>query len=139
MKEYKRVFLDTAPIIYYLQRNDLYYKAMNLFWQRYANCDLVTSTITVIEYLTYPYRQKDLKMIQNFYDFVDNMDVEIVNIDIKLAEQAALIRAEYDSFKTADSIQLATACKSACDLFLTNDKQLKQFVGLDCMLVSEIC
>lgn len=34
----KMVFLDTAPIIYYLQCNELYYTNMKEFWKEYAAC-----------------------------------------------------------------------------------------------------
>ena len=37
-----------------------------------------------------------------------------------------------------DAIQLATACIMGCDLFLTNDKQLKQFKEIKCIVVDEL-
>ena len=36
-----------------------------------------------------------------------------------------------------DALQLATACISGCDLFLTNDKQLRQFKEMKCIIVDE--
>ena len=66
------------------------------------------------------------------------MDIEIKGIDKAIAEKAAQIRAEYKFFKTMDALQLATACLSGCDLFLTNDKQLKQFKEIDCITVEEL-
>ena len=54
MKDSKKVFIDTAPIIYYLQNSELYYHNMKALWKEYEECDYVTSTITVTEYLTYP-------------------------------------------------------------------------------------
>ena len=41
-------------------------------------------------------------------------------------------------FKTMDALQLSTACISGCDLFLTNDKQLKQFKEITCITVDEL-
>lgn len=104
----------------------------------YENCDYITSTITIAEYLIYPYQQNNLKLINAFYAFVDGMDIEIKNIDKAIAEKAAQIRARYKFFKTMDSLQLATACLSECDLFLTNDKQLKQFEEIKCLTVEEL-
>lgn len=138
MTDFKRVFLDTSPIVYYLEKNELYYLNMKKFWKEYDVCDYVTSAVTVTEYLTYPYQQNNLKLINAFYAFVDGMDIEIKNIDKITAEKAAQIRAEYKFFKTMDALQLATACLSGCDLFLTNDKQLKQFKEIKCMTVDEI-
>ena len=50
-----------------------------------------------------------------------------------------LIRAEYKFFKSMDALQLATACINKCDLFLTNDKQLKQFKEIKCVTVDQVC
>ena len=138
MTDFKRIFLDTSPIVYYLENNELYYRNMKKFWKEYDDCDYITSTITVTEYLTYPYQQNNLKLINAFYAFVDGMDIEIKSIDKAIAEKAAQIRAEYKFFKTMDALQLATACLYECDLFLTNDKQLKQFKEIDCVTVEEL-
>lgn len=138
MTDSKKVFLDTAPIIYYLQNSDLYSANMKRFWNNYVEYDYVTSAITVTEYLTYPYRENDFQMINDFYSFVENMEIQICDIDKKIAEKAAQIRAEYKFFKTMDSLQLATACVMGCDLFLTNDKQLKQFKEIKCITVEEL-
>ena len=138
MIDCKMVFVDTSPFIYYLQHNDLYYSDMKLFWERYADCNYVTSSVTITEYLTYPYCHNDLKMIDAFYSFIDGMDIKIRSIDKEIAEKAAKIRAEYRFFKTMDALQLATACITGCDLFLTNDKQLRQFGEIRCITVEEL-
>lgn len=138
MTDYKRIFLDTSPIVYYLEGNELYYSNMKKFWIKYDNCDFVTSAVTVTEYLTYPYQQNNSKLINAFYAFTDGMDIDIKNINKAIAEKAAQIRAEYKFFKTMDALQLATACLAGCDLFLTNDKQLKQFKEVKCITVEEL-
>lgn len=106
--------------------------------KKYADCEFLTSAITITEYLTYPYRENDLKLIDDFYSFIGNMEINVKEIDRKTAEKAAQIRAEYRHFKTMDSLQLATACVSGCDLFLTNDKQLRQFKEIACIAVDDI-
>lgn len=83
MIDSKMVFIDTSPFIYYLQHNDLYYSDMKLFWERYADCNYVTSSVTITEYLTYPYCHNDLRMIDAFYAFIDGMDIKIRSIDRK--------------------------------------------------------
>ncbi len=137
MTEFKKIFLDTSPFMYYLENNELYYFAMQKFWKEYGNCDYITSAVTVTEYLTYPYQQDNLELIKAFYAFIDGMDIEIKNIDKAIAEKAAKIRAEYRFFKTMDALQLAAACMFRCDLFLTNDKQLKQFKEIECIIIEE--
>ncbi len=138
MTDSKKVFIDTAPIIYYLQNSECYYLNMKAFWKEYEECDYVTSTITVTEYLTYPFREKNFTLVNSFYDFVNDMDILVKDIDGRIAEKAAQIRAEYKFFKTMDALQLAAACIMGCDLFLTNDKQLKQFKEMKCVTVDEL-
>ena len=137
MTEFKKIFLDTSPIVYYLENNELYYSQMKNFWKKYESSEYVTSAITVTEYLTYPYQQNNSSQINAFYAFLDGMEIEIKSIDKKITEKAAKIRAEYKFFKTMDSLQLATACIVDSDLFLTNDKQLKQFKEIECITVEE--
>ena len=138
MTDFKKVFIDTAPIIYYLQNSELFFANMRTFWKKYNECDYVTSAITVTEYLTYPYKQRDMKLIDSFYAFINDMDIQVKSIDGRIAEKAAQIRAEYPSFKTMDALQLATACIEGCDLFLTNDKQLRQFKEVKSVTVDEL-
>lgn len=138
MTDIKKIFLDTAPIIYYLEKNKLYYSNMKKFWTTYENSDYVTSVVTMTEYLTYPYRQRDINLVKAFHAFAEGMDIEIQSIDKHIAEKAAKIRAEYKFFKTIDALQLATACVAGCELFLTNDKQLKQFKEIECLTVEEL-
>ena len=111
---------------------------MKEFWKKYNECDYVTSTITITEYLAYPYKHKEMQLIDSFYAFIKDMDIQVRSIDERVAEKAAQIRAGYKYFKTMDALQLATACIMNCDLFLTNDKQLRQFTEIKCMTVDEL-
>ena len=53
MTDFKRVFVDTAPIIYYLENSPLYSEAIKRFFTMCIekNIQVVTSAITVEEYL----------------------------------------------------------------------------------------
>ena len=64
--------------------------------------------------------------------------MEMIEISQEIANKASQIRAEYKGFKAMDAIQLATACIMGCDLFLTNDKQLRQFKEIKCITVDEL-
>ena len=139
MSDFSRVFLDTAPIIYFLNLNSSFrFKAEQILSTMIArDCDIVTSAITCAEYLVHPYRSNNFLAVNAFWSFLEDSNVHIANIDTATAEKAAKIRAEYPGFKAFDSMQLACACNSGCDLFLTNDKQLKQFTGIPCVTVEE--
>ena len=137
MNKIKRVFLDTAPVIYYIQRNELYFnKVKEIFIAvRGAKIQLVSSDITTAEACVYPYRLGRLDWIRDFNSFIEDAPVEIIHTSDEIAKKTAQIRSEYQSFKTMDSLQLATALVGNCDLLFTNDKRLCQFKGLKCYTI----
>lgn len=137
MKDSK-IFLDTAPIIYYLQENDSYFNTLQNYFEKHINSEFITSTITLTEYVTYPYSNNRQDLVNNFYDFISVMDIKVFDVILLLLKKAARIRSEYKFFKTMDSIQLSTALISDCDMFLTNDKQLKQFSKLKILTVEDL-
>ena len=139
MKDFRRVFLDTAPIVYFLDGSSLFHKkAKKMFSDIFEyDCEILTSVITCAEFLVIPYREGNEANIHAFWKFMRQCDVNICQIDIKTAEKAAKIRAEHQRFKAFDSMQLASACINDCDLFLTNDKQLLQFTEIQCLTMSE--
>ena len=139
MNVYKRIFLDTSPLIYFLDENSIFKPNMDKIFYEILNqgSTLITSTITVEEFLVYPYRKADFTAIQGFHNFIKDKKISVLKIDVNIAVEAAKIRAEYQHFKSMDALQLAAAICSRCDLFLTNDKQLKQFDKISCMTVAE--
>lgn len=132
---YKKIFFDTAPIIYFLERKTEHYADIASLIKTCRESVLVSSAITVMEYLTWPYRAGDAEAVDRFTAFLADYAFTILPIDGRIAEQAAKIRAEYRQFKAMDALQLAAASLSGCDAFLTNDRQLRQFTGLPVLLV----
>ena len=133
MTDYKKAFVDTAPFIYFIEKdenNPQYYDKVKKFFSNGYEADkkFVTSVITMEEYFVFPYRNR----------LVETTDMEIVEVNQEIAKKAAQIRAEYKGFKAMDAIQLAVACLTKCDLFLTNDKQLRQFKEIKCITVDEL-
>lgn len=140
MTGYRKVFLDTTPIIYFLDVDVNYAEKVEKLFSEFLETDsrMITSTITCTEYLTYPYRTSNFEKINAFYEFLSDCDIPICSISTDIAEKAAKIRAEYKDFKTMDCLQLATACVQDCDLFLTNDKQLRQFKEINCVTIDDL-
>ena len=139
MIDFKRIFVDTAPFIYFIEKdsnNPQYHeKVKSIFKYGYNNDKkFVSSVITMEEYFVFPYRNKVYSFIDRFNRLVVITDMEIVEINQEIAKKAAQIRK---GFKAMDALQLAVACLSDCDLFLTNDKQLKQFKEIKCLTVEE--
>lgn len=123
-----KIYIDTAPFIYYLEKSNLYFDTARKFFIncRNQNADLITSTVTIEEYCVYPLSRNDEQSIKNFYAFINGMNIKTVSVNENVAIKAAEIRAKYPSFKALDSIHLATAILSNCAAFITNDKQLCQ-------------
>lgn len=140
MTGFKRVFIDTAPIIYYLENSSQYMNSIKKFFAACVKSDIqiVTSTITVEEYLVLPYLNGRMELVENFKCFIDYMNMEVVEINFRIAERGAKIRGRYKSFKEMDALQIATAIESGCDMFFTNDKQLRQERELPCMTLDDL-
>ena len=139
MTECRKVFVDTAPFIYFLDDSPVFADIVNGVFERLLTDDIpmVTSVLTCEEYLVYPYRKNMWEKIDAFFAFARECGIPFIPVSLDIAKQAARIRADYPAFKPMDSLQLAAAVVSGCDLFLTNDNQLRQFSGLRCMTLDD--
>ncbi len=140
MTGFKKVFVDTAPIIYCLENHPVYTEVVKRFFIKCLNEDIriVTSALTIEEYLVFPYSSGKMEYMDNFKRFIKYMNIEVVDIDSKIAEHGARIRSKYIAFKAMDALQIATAIVSGCDMFFTNDKQLRQEKELPCMTMDDL-
>lgn len=103
-------------------------KAKEVFEEILSNGKTISSSvITCTEYLVYPFCTGNQEKVDVFFEFTEACEIELVPITVEIAQKAAEIRARFKDFKAMDSLQLAAAIISGCDLFLTNDNQLKQF------------
>jgi len=139
MNDFRRIFFDTSPLIYFLDANSIFKPQMDkIFYELLNNSSqFITSTVTVEEFLVFPYRNEDNAAVKSFWTFINEGNINVLEIDVNIAVEAAKIRAEYRHIKTADALQLAAAICGGCDLFLTNDRQLKQFNKIKCMTVED--
>ena len=140
MTDFKKVFIDTAPFIYFLVNSSRYMESIGKFFTKCTkeNIQIVTSTLTIEEYLVLPYSNGKVEYVDNFKRFIEYMNIEVVDIDSNIAEQGAKIRGQYKNFKAMDALQIATAIVKECDMFFTNDKQLRQEKELPCMTMEDI-
>lgn len=139
MTEYKKVFLDTTPLIYFLD-DDIHFglKTRQIFEEiLYNDRLLLISVLTCMEYLVHPYRTNNQAKIKACADFLNDCHIPVLSINLEIATRAAKIRAAYKDFKSLDALQLATACVYGCDAFLTNDKQLRQFREIHCLTIDD--
>ena len=136
----KSVFFDTSPLIYYLDGSEPFASKVERFLLSAMNSgkELRTSIITDTEYFVHPYKEHNYVKIAVYRDFLRATHFVKNSIDEETADKASQIRAKYKSIKTADSLQLASAICSECDVFLTNDKQLRQVEEIRVLLVDDL-
>jgi predicted nucleic acid-binding protein len=136
----KTVFLDTAPLIYYIEEHKDYVNILDELFtaNELAKFHFTTSVLTLMEILVLPIKQKANKIIKEYENILCNSTtIDIYDFNIEIAKKAAKIRADY-GFKTPDAIQLSTAILTNSDFFLTNDKRLKSFKEIRIVVLSEI-
>lgn len=120
-----RIYLDSAPIIYLIENIPPYVDTLK---QRLSSEDTyqVCSDLTRMECPVKPLRDEQTALLVAFDSYFDGIISESVPLSRAVMDRATEIRVQY-GFKTPDAIHLACATIAECDLFLTNDKQLKQF------------
>jgi predicted nucleic acid-binding protein len=140
LRAIKRLFLDTAPIIYFVEKNEKYLPNLRIVFDAIDQAAVVavTSPITLAECLVVPYRDGRRGLAQAFNDLIVNgNNTDFVLVDDGIAHKAAELRARYNLTLT-DTIQVATALGSECDAFLTNDIALKRVSELNFLVLDEI-
>jgi predicted nucleic acid-binding protein len=124
-----RVFLDTNILVYLLEDSGpLGERAGRIFSRLSDRGDLLMfSSMTVGEILVKPKRMNNVILESQYRNLFDSPGTQVFPFDRNAAELFALIRVNR-AIKAPDAIQLATAASSKCDLFITNDERLSEFV-----------
>ncbi|HCS19291.1 MAG TPA: hypothetical protein DIW47_01805 [Bacteroidetes bacterium] len=136
----KTVFLDTAPLIYFIEGHSIYqdplfelFKANDEGKLRFA-----TSTLTLLEVLVQPMRLNRSDLVDKYEQILTSSPhLDIYDIDFRIARRAAQLRAKYN-LKTPDALQIATCVERKSDVFLTNDVDLKKVTEVAVLTLKEI-
>jgi predicted nucleic acid-binding protein len=134
-----RIFLDTAPVIYFIEKNPSFASRVQPIFEKLDNGGLtaVVSPITLAECLVLPYKLGKPDMVQWFTDLlVNSQTVSFFSVDEITAAKAAELRARYNLTLT-DAFQIAVAIQAGCDAFLTNDIDLKRVAEIAILVISE--
>jgi predicted nucleic acid-binding protein len=126
------IFIDTAPVIYFVEKKEPYWSLCNLFFDQIDNGQLLgmISPITIAESFYYPYKKEQQTLLRAFEQrLLNNSRIKVIPLTAVIAQRSAKLRAEYN-LGLADALQIATAIETNCDLFLTNDQQLQRVTGL---------
>jgi len=134
------IFLDTAPIIYYIEAHQDYGPLIKELVDSFQSGELTafTSVITITEVLPKPVSQNQKQLIYKFVKFLRRGQyLNLLEISPDIAEAAGYLRGKYDSLKTMDAIQLSAAINAGADAFITNDIKLKQVKELKVIVLED--
>jgi len=134
------ILLDTAPVIYYLERNPRYAPVMEAFFYLRAKSGivLITSPITLLECLVHPL-QRGLPDLERAYHrlIVAGENTVFRVIGDAEAREAARLRSECH-LRLADALQGAVAILSGCQAILTNDSVFKKLAEVRSLILDEL-
>ena len=126
-----RIYLDSAPVIYFVERATEFYDAVDPWMSDAAN-RLIASDLTRMECRTKPVHEADDRLLENFDAFFDT--TERVILASAVVDLATMIKAPY-RYDTPDALHIAAAVASNCDIFLTNDRRLSSFPDMTVELI----
>jgi predicted nucleic acid-binding protein len=123
------VFLDTAPIIYYIEAHPqfgpLVKEIVNCFQS--GKLTAYSSVVTIVEVLPKPVETGNEKLAEQFSEFLrSGKNISLMDISADIAELAGKLRGQYPTVRSLDAIQIAASIKVRADAFITNDVKLKQ-------------
>jgi predicted nucleic acid-binding protein len=134
------VGLDTAPLIYFIERHPRYLPLVRPFFEAMQRGEfrVVTSTLTLTEVLIHPYRRGDRALAAEYSDILLNApNLTMLPVSPDIADYAARLRAAH-GMKTPDSILLAAALAANASVFLTNDSTIKSIHGLEILVLDKL-
>lgn len=124
LKGVKQLYVDTAPLIYFVEQNPVYLDRMREIIKQIDTGSVAgfTSVLTLTEVLMHPIRSHQPVLAKAYRDILLNSaHFSPVVVTVAIAEKAAQMRAQYN-LKTPDALHIASAIHTGCDAFLTNDK-----------------
>jgi len=136
----RRVFLDTAPVIYYVESHPKYSGLVEHVFERLdaGTLEAITSPITLAECLVIPFRDGDTGLQRAFLQVVAHgLNTSLSATDEGTGLLAAELRARY-GLSLSDALQLATAIMTHCDALLTNDHSLKRVAEINVVVLNEL-
>ncbi|UNC93572.1 type II toxin-antitoxin system VapC family toxin [Candidatus Contubernalis alkaliaceticus] len=134
-----KVFIDTAPFIYLIEGSKDYSSYIQKIFEDCMSNDIIlyTSIITYFEFCVKPYQLDKVELINSLKELFSELGIRIILADLNVADLASKLRAKYGFLKPMDALQLASAISANCQLFVTNDRQLKKVSEIEVTLVSE--
>lgn len=138
--ERERIGIDTNLFIYFIEDHPRYgtwcASLFDLIEQGHNSA--VTSTVTLLELLVQPYRDRKEELAQKIFALASSYPkLEWVPVTMNVADRAAELRGRY-RLSTPDAIQVATAIDHKATRFYGNDRALRRVKELECVIVCDV-
>ena len=140
LEDVGRLYIETAPLIYYVEENPTYIDRMDAIIEAVDNGGITaySSVITLTEVLNHPMKTGDKKLVQKYRDILVNSgSYQLAAINVQVAQSAADLRARYN-LRTPDALHVASAIHRHCDAFLTNDAGIKRVSELGILVLDDL-
>ena len=141
LKKHRSVYLDTSAFIYFIERHPRYFSVCEELFRAIeaGRTKASTSTLTLLEILVQPYRQKNDDLVLKFYALLTTYPhLTWVPMTLNVADQAAKLRAEH-GFKTPDAIQAASAISCGATGIVCNDRAFGKVSAFESLVLDDMC
>ena len=132
-----RVYVDTAPLIYTVEKHRPYVTLLRPLWESMDRLSLVSSELAALECLVKPIRVGNLAIRAHYESFLFAQGLTLLPVSRETLLRAAELRAD-TGLKTPDAIHAATALEAGCTLFVTNDPHFRRVPGLQVVVPDDV-
>lgn len=132
----KNLAIDSMVMIYLLEQNQKYLeKIVDVFHQV---DQIFISSFLYAEVMTGYYREKEYGFTDSLIAFAEASEkIQICNFTLETARLFAELRSTTE-LSPPDCIHVASALEHKADIFLTNDKEIKNIKGLRVLQLSTL-
>jgi predicted nucleic acid-binding protein len=139
--EGRLVAIDTAPFIYYIEKNPKYFSIVDSLFNAVDtdNARAVTSVLTLQEVLVHPLRKNQTDLAERYREILTNsVNLTLVTITPDIAENASKLRAAYHWLRSPDAFQIATAIETGAHVLITNDENWKKVTEISVLTLDDV-
>ena len=133
------VYVDANAIIYSVERVEPYSNLLAPMWEeaRAGRFTLASSELVALETLVRPLRDGNARLEMLFRSILAAAEMNLIPATLAIWEDAARIRAE-TGLATPDALHAATALRTGCTLFITNDTDFRRVDDLPVVVLDDL-
>ena len=133
------VYIDANAVIYSVERVEPYRSLLAPMWEeaKAGRFTLGSSELVLLETLIKPLRDGNAHLEMLFRSILAAEEMGLIPATLNTWDDAARIRAE-TGLATPDALHAATAIRSGCQLFVTNDSGFRRVQGLPLVILDDL-